>query len=148
MCSACYGLGRKYPSQVPVWSLAPQLVVLFWEVMETFRRWGLVEGSSLGGCAQDLPIFLSLCASLSLAMRWAACSTMCFHHDVQPHHGLNPLKPWAKINLPSLKLLMSGIFVTVPKNWLILYLLISDSQKCFFPPPWMWLRLYFVRNPN
>jgi hypothetical protein len=84
-------------------------------------------GTWLGRLYLVLSPFPSLC--FLAAVKWAASATEpgSSRHDVPSHlrskamdpddHGLNPLKPWAKINPSSLKLFMSGILSQGQEVW-------------------------------
>jgi hypothetical protein len=104
-----------------VWSS----VWLYWKVIETFKRWGLVgsflghwscvlEGDSRMPVSLSLSLILSLCLSLILCRsfrlwreeNYSTCTSamMCPHKPKAmgpTNHGQKELKPWDKINLSS-----------------------------------------------
>jgi hypothetical protein len=98
----------------------------------TFRKWGLVRGCGSLELAfegfilpPDLPLVLSA-SWLPWGDNFGPLRAL--HHEVQLHlrpkvmapsdQGPKPLKPGAKVNLSSFKLLFSSIFVLVMKMWL------------------------------
>jgi hypothetical protein len=90
--------------------LSLQLIMLFWEDGNNFRKRGL----DVGNRAYLWRLYLVPHPFLFLFMvRWRTLSTTCSHyHHILPqymglsNHGLNPLKPGTKINLSSFKLFL------------------------------------------
>jgi hypothetical protein len=111
---------KMCPHKFMYWMLSPQVMVLFWKFLETLGGVALLEEvghwrRALGAVSCPM-YFLSI-------IKWVD-SAICSRHDVLPHHGsvstawrrweLKPLRLWAKVNLFSFKLFLSGI---LPQAW-------------------------------
>jgi hypothetical protein len=119
------------------WIFGPQLLVLFWEMVETLRSRAQIEVVGhwrVGMLVKVLPVPLSYCFLLTMKRAASVIHSCC--HDVLTHHGpttnkakdygLQPLKPWTKKILLPLNCLCqvffhndSNIYFLFPENWAI-----------------------------
>lgn len=100
---------KYFPRDSFVWTFGPQLLVLFWETIEPLGAQGLTGRSSCWGMGARVGIHFFSLVSFPVYILIQPGISKCLQPCLLHHDGLYPVKPWTKINLSLIKVLLSDV---------------------------------------